>query len=42
MFEGRKKFTEEQKGQNPFEYEYIEHEQTGWLHKDGMTVCFIP
>ena len=23
-------------------YEYKYHEQTGWLHKDGMTVCFIP
>ena len=41
MFEGRKKFTEERKGQNPFEYEYIQHEQTGWLHKDGMTLLYF-
>lgn len=40
MFEGRKKF-KEQKDVGPGEYEYVEHEQTGWLHKDGMTLLYL-
>jgi hypothetical protein len=40
MFEGRQKF-KERKGRNTLEYEYIEHEQTGWLHKDGMTLLYL-
>ena len=40
MFEGRKKFTEEIScGLGEYEYKY--HEQTGWLHKDGMTLLYF-
>ena len=40
MFEGRKKF-KERKDIGPGEYDFIEHECTGWLHKDGMTLLFL-
>lgn len=40
MFEGRKKFAE-QISCGPGEYDYKYHEQTGWLHKDGMTLLFL-
>ena len=40
MFEGRKKFVE-QIPYGPGEYNYKYHEQTGWLHKDGMTLLYF-
>ena len=40
MFEGRKKFAE-QISCGPGEYDYKYHEQTGWLHKDGMTLLYF-
>jgi hypothetical protein len=41
IFEGRKKFAEPIPC-GPDEYDYKYHEQTGWLHKDGMTPIYIP
>jgi hypothetical protein len=40
MFEGRQKFTEQIRTElNKYSYKF--HEQTGWLHKDGMTLLYL-
>ena len=41
MFEGRRIF-EEYIPWGLDEYKTVKHEITGWLHKDGMTVLYIP
>ena len=40
MFEGQQTF-EERIPCGPCEYKYIKHKQTGWLHKDGMTLLYL-
>lgn len=40
MFEGQQTF-EERIPCGPGEYEYKKHKQTGWLHKDGMTLLYL-